>query len=230
MCVTEAQEIGDHQILGIVEPYGANNHPLLVLWDTSGSQVQQRVFEMPSDKRGTTYAPERLVSSVSTQSIGLHRADPNQRIVGVVCQGFYGDVRLDDDYVIIISTTDLCAHASTQSAGEPRIRWGEWQPSTTIVRVQLAITTVACVSGSRFFAVVGVSGTAYATLLRVYDFSPGARGRRYPNKPPVRDLIVNARHVVKPLGTISWDVSEDNLLMFHVSARKPDPRLPHATV
>jgi len=148
--------------------------------------------------------------------MGLHRADPNQRIVGVVCQGSHGDVRLDDDYMLVISIADLCAHASAQGAGEPRIRWGKWRSSVTIVRIKLAITAVTSISGSRFFAIVrGVSYTAYATLLRIYDFSPGARGRRHPNRPPVRDLIVNAGQVVKQVGTVSWDFSEDNLLMFH---------------
>jgi hypothetical protein len=175
---------------------------------------------MPSSKLDVVYVPERLVSSVSVQGgIGLHRADTNQRIVGVVCQGSYGDVRLDGDYMMVINTADLCAHASAQSAGEPRIHWEKWQSSTTIVRITLAITTAVCISGSRFFAVLkGVSYTTYATLLRIYDFSPGARGRRHPNRSPVQDLIVNAGRIAKQVDHTHWDFSEDNLLMFHVSA------------
>jgi len=223
--VAEAQIIDDHRILGMVKRPQISNDGLLFLWDTSGPQPRRCLFEMPSNKLDVIYAPQRLVSSASVQSgVGFHRADPNQGVVGMVCQGSYGDTRLDDDYVIIISTADICAHASTQSAGEQKIRWENWKSSTTIVKMNLAITTVACISGSRFFAVIGgVSYTAYVTLLRIYDFSPGTRGRRYPNRPPVRDLVVKAGRVVKQAGTASWEFSEDNLLMFNVSAGKPDP-------
>ena len=174
---------------------------------------------MPSDKLETIYVPERLMNSASVETgVGLHRADPDQRVIGVVCKGSYGNVPLDDDYMIIVSIVDLCAYASTQSEGERKIRWEEWKSSTTIVRINFAITTAACISGSRFFAVVkGVSHTPYATLLRIYDFSPGARGRRYPDRPSVRTLIVNAGPIVKQVGDMSWDFSEDNLLMFNVS-------------
>ena len=127
------------------------------------------------------------------------------------CQGSHGGVPLDDDYVMMVSTADLRAHASTQSAGEHNVRWEKWKSSATVVRIDLGITTAACVSGSRFFAIVrGVSYTVYAILLRTHDFSPGARGRRYPDKPPVRDLIVNAGRVLKKIGDASWDFSEDN--------------------
>jgi len=211
--------IDDYRTLGIIKLSGFVNQALLVLWDTSGPQARQWVFEMAWNRLDIAYVPERFMRSASVQSgIGLHRADPNQGIVGIICQGSYGGTRLDDDYMIIVSIADLCAHASTQNAGDHRIRWEKWQSSTTIVRINLAITTVACISGSRFFAVVrGVSYTTYATLLRIYDFSPGARGGRHPDRPPVRDLIVNAGRVVKKVGTTSWAISEDNLLMFNVS-------------
>lgn len=223
--VTEAQIIDDYRVLGLMSHPLVSDDPLLVLWDTSEPQPRRCIFEMPWDKLDVVYVPERLVSSASAEGgVGLHHADPNQRAVGVVCKGSYGDVRLDDDYMMIISTADLCAHASTQSAGEWKIRWEKWISSTTIVRINFAITAVACISGSRFFAVVkGVSHTPYANLLRIYDFSPGARGRRHPNRPPVQTLIVNAGLVVKPVGTTSWDFSEDNLLMFNVSAGWPNP-------
>jgi len=218
-CPIEAQIIDGYRILGIMKSSEDSDEPLLVFWDTSGPQPRQWVFEMPSNKLDVIYAPERLASSASLQSgIGLHRADPNQRIVGVVCKGSYGHIRLDDDYMMVISTADLCAHVSTQGAGVQRIHWEKWQSSVTIVRINFAITTVSRISGSRFFAVVrGLSYTEYATLLRIYDFSPDARGRRHPNRPSVRDLIVNAGPVVRQVGTASWDCSEDNLLMFHVS-------------
>lgn len=205
---------------------------LLFLWDTSGPQPRQCQFETTSNTLDAVYVPQRLMRSASVQSgVGLHRVDPNQGVIGIVCQGLHGDVRLDNDYMVIISTADLCAHASTQSVEEQKIRWEKWQSSTTIVRMNLAITTVACISGSRFFAVVGgVSYTAYVTLLRIYDFSPGTRGRRYPNRSPVRDLIVNAGRAVKQVGTASWDFSEDNLLMFNVSSGKPDPSVFGVTV
>ena len=218
--MAEAQIIDDYRVLGIVKHPQIGNDALLVLWDTSGVQPRRCIFEMPSDKLDAIYVPERLMSSASVENgIGLHRADPNQRIVGVVCKGSYGGVSLDDEYMMAISTADLCAHASTESVGERKIRWEEWRSSTTIVRINFAITTVACVSGSRFFAVVkGVSHTPYATLLRIYDFSPGARGRRHPDRPPVRNIIVNAGPIIKQVGAMSWDFSEDNLLMFNVSA------------
>ena len=202
-----------------------SNDGLLFLWDTSGPQPRRCLFETRSDSLDAVYVPQRLMSSASAQSgTGLHRADPNQGVVGMVCQGLYGNSPLDDDYMIIISIADLCAHASTQSGGEQKICWEKWQPSTTIVRMNLRIATVACISGSRFFAVVGgVSYTAYVTLLRIYDFSPGTRGRRYPNRFPARDLVVKAGRVVKQAGTASWNFSEDNLLMFNVSAREPGP-------
>ena len=73
------QAIDDHRILGIVKPVEAGNEPLLVLWDTSGPQPLQRVFEMPLNKTDTAHVPEGLMSSASMQNnIGLHRADPNQ--------------------------------------------------------------------------------------------------------------------------------------------------------
>jgi hypothetical protein len=223
--VTEAHIIDDYRFLGMVKHPQISHNGLLFLWDTSGPQPRRYLFEMPSNKLDTVYVPQRLMSSASVRDgIGLHRADPNQGVIGVVCQGLHGDLRLEDEYVVIISTADLCAHASTQSEGEQRIRWEKWQPSTTIVRMNLAIATVAFISGSRFFAVVGgVSYTAHVTLLRIYDFSPGARGRRCPNRPPVRDIIVNAVRMVKQAGTPSWDFSEDNFLMFNVSVGKPDP-------
>ena len=217
-CLTEAQAIDDYRILGIIKPTEVSNQPLLVLWDTSGSKTRQSVFEMPSNKLGTVYVPERFVGSVSTQrDVGIQRADPNQKIIGVVCQGFRTGCRLDDDYMVVVSTADLRVRASTQSAGELRIRWGEWQSSATIVRVKLSSASAAYISGSRFFALVrGDSDTKDATL-RVYDFSPGARGQRHPNRPAVQELVVYAACVVGQHDITSWAFSEDNLLMFLVS-------------
>lgn len=161
LCVAEAQMIDDYRVLWIMKPSEDSNNAFLVLWDTSGPQPRQTVFEMPSSKLDVVYVPERLMISTSTQSgVGLHHADPDQQIVGVVCQGSYGDVRLDDDYMIIISTANLCAYAETE---QHKLRWEKWQPSVAIVRINLGITAVACTSGSRFFAVIkGVSYTAYA--------------------------------------------------------------------
>ena len=213
--------IDDYRILWVTKPSRRGGDALLVLWDTSGPQSRQSVFGMASTiKPDVAYVPERLISSASVQSgIGLHRADPNQRIVGVVCRGPCRKDQLHDSYMIIISTADLCAHGSTQTVDEHKIRWEKWQSSATIVGINLAITTTACISGSRFFAALrGVSYTAYAALFRVYDFSPGARGRRWPNRPPVRDHIVNAARVLKKVDNATWEFSEDNLLMFNVSA------------
>ena len=195
------------------------NQQSLVLWDTSGPQTRQIVFELPSNKLATIYVPERLMGSTSMQmGVGPHCADPNQRIVGVVCRARYGKANLGDDYVIIVSAADLRLHASSQRVGDQRIGWEKWQPFATIVRVELTITDASCISGSRFFAVLrGVWYTEYVVLLRVYDFSPGARARRPPKRPAMQDLIVNVGRVVERNGTTSWALSEDNLLLFHVS-------------
>ena len=217
--------IDDYRILGIVKRPHINKDELLVLWDTSGSQTQWCLFETPSDKIDVVYKLQRLMSSASARSgIGLHRVDPNQGIIGVVYQASHRNARPDGDYVVIISTADLCAYASTRSADEQKIRWKKWRSSTKVVKIDLAITTTACISGSRLFTIFeGISYMPHEILLRFYDFSPGVRGRRYPNRPPVRDHIVDAGCVAKHVGTISWDVSEDNLLMFNVGAKQPDP-------
>ena len=220
--------IDDHRILGIVKPVEAGNEPLLVLWDTSGPHPLQRVFEMPLNKTDTAHVPERLMSSASMQNkIGLHRADPNQRIVGVVCQRSYDDIGPGNDYTIIISAADLCVHASTQATGEPRIRWEKWQPSTTVVRDKLV---TACTLGSRFFVIARLPYALYATRLRIYDFSPGARGRRYPDRSSVLNLDIHVGHLVGRAAAKDWDFSEDNLLIFRVSAGFPNPRILRVTV
>lgn len=209
--------IDDYRVLWIAGPSGPGQDGSLVLWDTSVPQPRQLVFEMPSDK--LVYIPKLFTSSASIQGgIGLHRADPNHRIVGVVCQASFAGVQLDDEYMMIINTADLCAHGLAQRTGERRIRWEKWKSSATIVRINPKITTVSRISGSRFFAIVnGVSYTTYAIILRMYDFSPGARGRRHPKKPPVRTLTVNAGRVLKRIDDATWDFSEDNLLVFNVS-------------
>ena len=216
--------IDDYRILGIVKRPHINKDGLLVLWDTSGSQTQWCLFETPSDKVDVVYRLQHLMSSASAWSgIGLHRADPNQGIVGVVYQASHRNVRPSGTSVVIISTADLCAYASTRSADEQEIRWEKWRSSAEVMKIDPAFKTTACISGSRFFAVIeGIFYTPHAKLLRVYDFSPGARGRRHPNRPPVRGHILNAERVAKHIGTISWNVSEDNLLMFNVSAKQPD--------
>ena len=173
------------------------------------------MFELPSDKLAAIYVPQRFMGSPPMRrGIGLHRADSNQRIVGVACRASYGSVRLSDDYIIIINTADLRAHA----IGGQRICWEEWRSSATIVRVELSITTATCVSGSSFFALL--RGPAYLgreTLLRIYDFSPGATRRRDPNTSAVRELVVDTG-VVGQSNVTTWALSEDNLLMFHVSS------------
>jgi hypothetical protein len=223
--MTEAQMIDDYRVLWIALPsdHSTSTDASLVLWDTSVPQPRQLMFEMPSNKLDIVCVPARLMGSASTQGgIGLHRADPNHIIIGVFCQGWYGGAPLNDDYMMFVSIADLRAHASIQSAEEHWIRWEKWKSSATIVRIDLGISIVASVSGSRFFAIVkGVSYTTYA-LLRIYDFSPGARGRRHPNKPPVRTIIVNAGHALKKIDNASWAFSEDNLLMFNVSTTWPD--------
>ena len=182
--------------MGIIIPTKASKEPLLVLWDTSRS-ARQIVFELNIDD-----VPKRFTDYASMQGgIGLHRADPNQRIIGVVCQGFRGE-----EYLVVISVADLRACSLTQSA---KIPWGEWRRFATIVRSPGLMDT--CISGSRFFAFG-------PTLLRIHDFSPGARGRRHPNRPAVQDFIMNVGHVADQSNPVGGALSEDNSLMFYVSA------------
>ena len=218
--MTEVQAIDDYRILGIAKLNEGTDVQSLVLCDTSGPQARQCVFELPSNRLAAIYEPQRFVGSPPMQrGTGLHRADPNQRIVGVACHAVYGTALLNDTYTIIIDTVGLRARASTQSVGEQRLGWEEWRSSATIVRVELSITAAAYVSGSSFFALVtGPSDLGRETLLRIYDFSPGAMRRRDPNTPAVRDLIVATGRVGVQSGSASWALSEDNLLMFHVSA------------
>ena len=213
------QAIDDYRILGIAKPSEESNVQSLVLCDTSGPQAQQSVFELPSNKLAAIYVPQRFMGSAPIRrGTGLHRADPNQRVVGVACRASYGSVRLSDDYIIIINTADLHVHASTQRVGKQGICWEEWRSSATIVRVELSITAATCVSGSGFFALItGPSYLGRETLLRIYDFSPGATRRRDPNTPGVRDLVVDTGRVAGQGSVASWAFSEDNLLMFHVS-------------
>ena len=214
------QAVDDYRILGIAKPSEGSDVQSLVLYDTSGPQARRTVFELPSNKLAAIYVPQRFMGSPPMRrSTGLHRADPNQRIIGVACRASYGSVRLSDDYIIIINTADLRVYASTQSVGELRIRWEEWRSFATIVRVELSITTATCVSGSNFFALIGgPSHLGRQTLLRIYDFSPGAVRRRDPNTSAVRDLVVDMGRVGGQSNSASWALSEDNLLMFHVSA------------
>lgn len=59
----------------------------------------------------------------------------------------------------------------------------------------------------------------FVELLRIYDLSPGTRGERYPNRPPVRDIVLNLGRGATDEGKKVWGFSEDNLLLFHVSLR-----------
>ena len=211
------QAIDDYRILGIAKPFEGSSAQSLVLRDTSG--LRQSVFELPSDKSAAIYVPQRFTGSAPMRrGIGLHRADPDRRIVGVVCRATYGGIRLSDDYIIIINTADLRAYASTQSEGERKICWEEWRSSATIVRVELSVTAVTGVSGSNFCALL--RGPPYPrgeNVLRIYDFSPGATRGRDPNTPAVRNLVVDVERVVGQSNAPSLALSEDSLLVFHVS-------------
>ena len=144
--------IDDYRVIRIAEPSTCDHstNASLVFWDTSVPQPRQLVFEMSSNELDVSYVPNRLMSSASTQGcMRLYRADPNNRIVRVFFEGSYGDVH--DNYMLIVSTANLCGHASAQSAGELKIRWEKWKSSTTIVRIDLGITTVARISGPPVF-------------------------------------------------------------------------------
>ena len=84
--------------------------------------------------------------------------------------------------------------------------------------------------GSRFFVIARLPYALYATLLRIYDFSPGARGRRYPNRYSMPNLVIHVGHLVGRAAAKDWDFSEDNLLIFRVSAGFPNPRVLRVTV
>ena len=99
-------------------------------------------------------------------------------------------------------------------------------PSTTVVRDKLV---TACTLGSRFFVIARLPYALYATRLRIYDFSPGARGRRYPDRSSVLNLDIHVGHLVGRAAAKDWDFSEDNSLIFRVSAGFPNPRILRVT-
>lgn len=86
-----------------------------------------------------------------------------------------------------------------------------------MIQTSLEVAKSTSISGSCLFAMIeGFSGWNSIELLRIYDFSAGTRGGRYPNRPPVRDTILHLGLGTVDEGDKVWCFSEDNLLLFHV--------------
>lgn len=187
------------------------------MWDTTTVKERELVFGMPTC--GVLYKPKRLVDNGWTQANdGLHRSDPTRRAIGILCGGDRGKAHKSEDYVIVISAADMCAHASGKGAFAKKIPWKTWERSATVIQTSRSVMHTISISGSRLFAMTkGFSGWNFIELLRIYDFSVGARGRRYPNRPSVRDVLLNLGRGVVDEGDKVWCFSEDNLLLFHVS-------------
>jgi hypothetical protein len=151
--------------------------------------------------------------------MGLHRSDPARRVVGIPCRGVCSKVRRDDDYMIVINAADMCAYTSGKARTTTRIPWWKWERSTTVIKIALSVTKAIAISGCRFFAMTRGFSWTFVELLRIYDLSPGTRGGRYPNRPPVRDIMLNLGRGATDEGKKVWGFSEDNLLLFHVSLR-----------
>jgi len=175
------------------------------------------VFEMPTGEADLLYEPKKLIShSRAPTGEGLHRSDPARRAVGILCHGTQEKVH-QYDCIVVINAADLCAHASSKSSATT-ILWRTWERSTTVIRIVRSVTGTTAISGCRLFAMTkGLSGLKFIELLRIYDFSTGTRSGRYPNRPPVRDVLLNLGHGVVDKGDKIWCFSEDNLLLFHVS-------------
>ena len=159
------------------------------------------------------YKPKSLMDySWAPAGVGLHRSDPDRRVVGILC------VHQGDDYMIVVNAADMCAHAYKSTGATTKIPWRSWERSTTMIKIALSVTKATAIFGCRLFAMMkGVSGWTSVELLRIYDFSPGTRSGRYPNRPPVRDITLNLGHGTADRGDKIWCFSEDNLLLFHVS-------------
>ena len=56
----------------------------------------------------------------------------------------------------------------------------------------------------------GLSGWKSIELLRIYDLSTGTRSGRYPNRPPVQDVLLNLGRGIVDKGDKIWCFSEDN--------------------
>jgi len=185
------------------------------------TKERQLIFEMPTGKNGTYYRPKSLVDhSWASTGMGLHRSDPTRRVVGILCRGTQDKVHRNDDYMIVINAADVCVQASRKRSGTTKIPWRTWERSITVIQVAFSVTKATAVAGCRLFAMTnGFSGWNFIELLRIYDFSTGTRSGRHPNRPPVRDILLNLGRGTVDEGKKIWYFSEDNLVLFHVSLR-----------
>ena len=192
---------------------------LLVVWDTSTTKERQLILEMPAGDAEMVYEPKGLMDySWAPTGAGLHRSDPGRRAVGIRCHGTRDKVQQGDDYMIVIDAAAVRARASRNTSVTTGVPWHEWEHSTTVIKIAPSMTKTTTISGCRLFAMTkGFSGLNSFELLRIYDFSPGTRSGRYPNRPPVRDILLNLGHGTADRGDKRWCFSEDNLLLFHVS-------------
>lgn len=217
--VDQAQFIDNHRIIAITRPKEQSKRRSLVVWDTTTTKERQLIFEMPTKKADVLYKPKSLVDhSWASSGAGLHRSDLTRRVVGILCRGTRGKVHDNDDYMIVVNVADIWTYASGKSSTTARVPWQTWQRSTTVVQIALSVTETTVICGCRFFAMTkGLSGWNFVQLLRIYDFSAGTRSGRNPNRPPVRDVLLNLGRGTVDEGKKMWCFSEDNLLLFHVS-------------
>ena len=213
--VDEVQFVDDFRLVGIIRSEQESAVRWLALWDTTTTKEQQLIFEMPTRNADMVYEPKGLMDySWAQTGIGLHRSDPARRAVGILCR----KVHQDADYMIVINAAGLRAHTSRNARVMEKVPWQEWEHSTTVIKIAPSMTKTTTISGCRLFAMTkGFSGLNSLELLRIYDFSPGTRSGRYPNRPPVRDILLNLGHGTADRGDKRWCFSEDNLLLFHVS-------------
>lgn len=217
--VDQIQFVDDHRIIAITRPKEQSTMCSLVVWDTTTAKERQLIFEMPTRKGDVLYKPKSLVDhSWASTGIGLHRSDPTRRAVGILCRGIKDKFRRNDGCMIVISAADMWTHAPKKCSTTTRIPWQTWECSTTVVQIALPVMKTAAICGCRLFAMTqGLSGWNFIELLRIYDFSAGARSKRNPHKPPIRDILLNLGRGTVDEGEKTWCFSEDNLLLFHVS-------------
>lgn len=215
--VNEVQFLDEYKIIGITRPEEESAEHSLVMWDTTTANERQLTFGMPTG--GILYKPKGLVDySWAPAGIGLHRSDPARRAVGVLCRVNRGKAHKDDGYMIVINAGALRAHGSKKCSSTTKIPWKAWEHSTTVIQTSRSATKAISISGGWLFAMMkGFSGWNFIELLRVYDFSAGTQGGRYPNRPPARDVLLNLGRGTVDEGKKDWCFAEDNLLLFHVS-------------
>ena len=213
--VDQVQFVDDYRIVGIKRRYerSPESDRSVVMWDTTTIKERQVRFGMP------TGTPRSLVDyNWVPAGAGLHRSDPARRAIGIQCRRIRVKAGKEDTYLIVVNAADMCAHASRKRGLATQVSWKTWERSTTVIQTASSVIGALSISGCRLFAMTkGLSGLNFIELLRIYDFSAGTRGGRYPNRPPVRDVLLNLGRGTVDEGKKIWCFSEDNLLLFHVS-------------